>query len=128
MQSDTRYDDLVTEVKTCLRHSISLATAAGIPAERIAIDPGIGFGKNISGNLEIIRRLSEFTEFGHPVLLGPSRKSFIGKILGRELDDRVHGTAAVVAIAVANGASILRVHDVKEMRDVAVVAMTISRP
>jgi dihydropteroate synthase len=85
----------------------------------MAVDPGIGFAKGAAQNLEILRRLREFTGLGLPVLAGTSRKSFIGRVLNREIDQRLFGTAATVALAVANGASILRVHDVREMRDVA---------
>ena len=127
MQSNTAYDDLIAEITAFLQQSLSLASAAGIAAERIVVDPGIGFGKSVEGNLEIVRRLAEFADLGHPILLGPSRKSFIGKVLGRESDARLYGTAAAVAIAVANGATILRVHDVKEMRDVADMAKALSK-
>lgn len=126
MQSKTVYDDLVGEIMQSLWHSVSLASEAGISLERIAVDPGIGFGKEAGQNLEILRRLREFTSLGLPVLAGPSRKSFIGRILNRDLDQRLHGTAASVALAVANGAAILRVHDVREMRDVADMAYAIS--
>lgn len=120
MQQNTLYDDLMAEVSSCLRSSISLAKEAGVAGNRIAIDPGIGFGKDSAGNLELLRRLNELSGFGHPILVGTSRKSFIGKVLGRELtDDRLFGTAATVALSVINGASILRVHDVLAMRDVA---------
>lgn len=123
MQQDTQYDDLLAEVCSSLRSSIAVAGEAGIPDDCIAIDPGIGFGKDCSGNLELLQRLGELSCFGRPILVGSSRKSFIGKVLGRELtDDRLFGTAATVALAVANGATILRVHDVAAMRDVADMA------
>ena len=126
MQQDTEYCDLMTEVMGGLRDSVSRALAAGVKRERIAIDPGIGFGKDLSGNLEILRRLRELTALGLPVLVGTSRKSFIGKILARQdASERTFGTAATVALAVANGAQILRVHDVQEMRDVADLAHAI---
>lgn len=128
MQANTAYGDIIAEITASLRGSLALAASAGIAADRIAVDPGIGFGKSVSGNLEIVRRLAEFAELGRPVLVGPSRKSFIGKVLGRESDDRLYGTAAVVAVALVNGASIFRVHDVKEMRDVADMARALSRP
>ncbi|MSN24458.1 MAG: dihydropteroate synthase [Geobacter sp.] len=123
MQKNTGYVDLMSEIADGLRSSVSLALEAGVASERIAIDPGIGFGKDADGNLEILRRLRELTGMGLPILIGTSRKTFIGKILGREpLSERLFGTAATSALAVANGASILRVHDVRAMRDVADVA------
>jgi dihydropteroate synthase len=90
--------------------------------ERIIVDPGIGFGKDIDGNLEIIRRLREFSTLGRPILLAASRKNFIGRVTGKDPADRLYGTAAVVAVAICNGAAVVRVHDVKEMRDVADMA------
>jgi len=125
MQQDTGYDDLLAEVIRGLARSVEIAVAAGIERNRIAVDPGIGFGKDAAGNLEILRRLRELTGLGLPVLIGTSRKGFIGKILERETNERIHGTAATVALAIANGASILRVHDVREMRDVADMANAI---
>ncbi len=119
MQKNTIYSSLVGEVTTFLHAVMERAEAAGVATERIVLDPGVGFGKSTAGNLEIIRRLAEFTALGRPVLVGPSRKSFIGATLGRETGERLHGTAAAVAVAIVNGASILRVHDVWEMRDVA---------
>jgi dihydropteroate synthase len=121
MQSDTRYDDLMTEVKEYLLESLALAQQAGIAPSRIAVDPGIGFGKSVQGNLELIRRLSELLPLGHPILVGPSRKSFIGSVLGANDRDRIFGTAATVAVSILNGASIVRVHDVAAMRDVSVM-------
>lgn len=126
MQSHTVYEDLMGEVIAGLRCSLDYAVSAGVERERIAIDPGIGFAKDAAGNLEILRRLREFTSFGLPLLVGTSRKSFIGKILGRDTDERLVGTAATVALAVANGANILRVHDVRAMRDAADMAHAIA--
>ena len=128
MQSNTAYEDMIAAIAAFLRKSLELAASAGIAASRIVVDPGIGFGKSVAGNLEIVRRLREFAALGRPVLVGPSRKSFIGKVIGREPDDLVYGTAAAVAVALVNGASIFRVHDVKEMRDVADMALALSRP
>lgn len=126
MQQDTVYPDLMFEVTESLRYSVSLAQEAGIARERIAVDPGIGFAKECNGNLEILRRLDELRTLGLPVLVGSSRKSFIGTVLGRPLSfDRLFGTAATVAIAVTNGASILRVHDVRAMRDAADMARAV---
>jgi dihydropteroate synthase len=118
MQKETDYSSMISEIFEALRQSVSRAEAAAIARERVVIDPGIGFGKNAAGNMEILRRLAEFKATGCPILVGTSRKSFIGHILGRETGERVFGTAATMAIALANGASIFRVHDVKEMRDV----------
>jgi dihydropteroate synthase len=125
MQSHACYEDLLGEVSAELRCSLDRAVSAGVERERIVIDPGIGFAKDAAGNLEILRRLREFTSLGLPLLVGTSRKSFIGKTLGRETVERMAGTAATVALAVANGASILRVHDVRAMRDAADMAHAI---
>jgi dihydropteroate synthase len=122
MQANTRYRDLVAEVKGYLAQSLALAEAAGIPACRIAVDPGLGFGKSVEGNLELVRRLGELRSLGRPILVGPSRKSFIGAVTGKGDGERLFGTAAVVAVSIVNGASIVRVHDVAAMRDVAVMA------
>jgi dihydropteroate synthase len=123
MQQDTSYPDMMGEIIAGLGASLVLAKEAGVSGDRIAIDPGIGFGKGAAGNLEILRRLAELSGFGLPVLTGPSRKSFIGAVLGREqTGDRLFGTAAAVALSVSHGASILRVHDVRAMRDVADMA------
>ena len=127
MQQNTGYTDLTGEIMQGLRNSVETAVTAGIERERIAVDPGIGFGKNSRGNLEILRRLSEFSSLGLPLLVGTSRKAFIGTITGREIGDRLHGTAATVALAVAHGASILRVHDVRAMRDVADMAHAVMK-
>ncbi|WP_366919065.1 dihydropteroate synthase [Geobacter sp.] len=128
MQLSTGYGDIVAEVLAFLEESLSIARSARIPAERVVVDPGIGFGKSKEGNLEILRRMREFAILGRPVLLGTSRKGFIGKVLGREVDERLFGTAATVALGVAEGASIFRVHDVKAMRDVADMAHAIAYP
>ncbi|MFA5867916.1 MAG: dihydropteroate synthase [Actinomycetota bacterium] len=122
MQADPVYDSMMSEISGYLRDKAQDAIGAGIAPNKIIIDPGIGFGKTVEHNLEIIRRVREFKSLGHPVLIGPSRKSFIGKILGLEPDQRLEGTAAAVAACVAGGASIVRVHDVKEMARVARVA------
>jgi dihydropteroate synthase len=129
MQQNIAYDDLMAEITAGLSASCSSAHAAGITDEYIAIDPGIGFGKSAAGNVELIRRLAELSGFGLPILTGPSRKSFIGTILDRpRMNDRLFGTAAAVALSVSHGASILRVHDVREMRDVADMAHALSHP
>ena len=116
MQKAPRYKDLIGEITGVLRKSVEIAKGAGIGDDRIVIDPGIGFGKTAGHNLEILRRLREFKSLGYPILVGPSRKSFIGKITGADIADRVFGTAAASAVAVTNGANIVRVHDVREIR------------
>lgn len=128
MQQDTRYDNLIGEICDSLRNLRDSAITHGISSECIAIDPGIGFAKDVAGNLEILRRMREFTSLGQPLLIGSSRKSFIGTTLGRETGDRLYGTAATVATAVINGASIIRVHDVRAMRDVVDMAHAIATP
>jgi dihydropteroate synthase len=128
MQQDTGYSDMMAEISAALLGSLSVARAAGIASDCIAIDPGIGFGKDVAGNMELVRRLGELSGFGLPILVGPSRKGFIGTVLGRTAaDDRLFGTAAVVALSVSHGAAILRVHDVRAMRDVADMAHAIAQ-
>ncbi len=127
MQQDTGYTDLVGEVLAYLRQSLDTALEAGVEEGRLAIDPGIGFGKSAEGNLEILRRLSELHCLGRPVLLGTSRKSFIGKVLNQpEPQRRLHGSNATVALGVARGAQIFRVHDVGPARDTALMAWAVS--
>ena len=114
--AETNYADVAREVGAHLRERAAFARAAGISEYNIILDPGIGFGKNVEQNLELLRRLRELTEIGYPLLVGTSRKSTIGKVLGGlAVGDRIEGTAATVAISIANGAAIVRVHDVKEM-------------
>jgi dihydropteroate synthase len=127
MQSLAAYDDLFAELLAALRERIARAIGAGVPEESLLVDPGIGFGKRLEHNLEILRRLPEIRSLGHPIVVGPSRKSFIGAITGRAPSDRAFGTAAAVAAAVFGGASVVRVHDVAEMRDAALVAAAIAR-
>lgn len=118
-QKGTEYQDLIGDMVEYFRGSLEVALAAGIPLERIIVDPGIGFGKTVEQNLEAIRRLGELRCLGRPILLGTSRKSLIGKTLNLPANQRVEGTAATVAVGIANGADIIRVHDVKEMARVA---------
>lgn len=126
MQQDTSYDNLLGEVLASLKNSADLALQAGVTAGQIAVDPGICFAKDLQGNLVLLRRLSELHCLGYPLLVGTSRKSFIGKVLQKpEPHDRLFGTAATVALAVQHGAQILRVHDVAAMRDVALMANAI---
>ncbi|MBN2233240.1 MAG: dihydropteroate synthase [Deltaproteobacteria bacterium] len=117
MQREPHYDDVVAEILAELQEMVNRAVAAGVARERIIIDPGIGFGKTLEHNLTIMRCLGEFHSLGLPVLLGTSRKSFIGRITGREVDDRLAGTLATLAHAVAKGVQIVRVHDVAAARD-----------
>jgi dihydropteroate synthase len=120
MQQNPQYEDVVRDISRYFEERLALAERAGIPRENIWLDPGIGFGKTVEHNLEILRRLREFTAFGLPILIGTSRKSFIGKILGDlPPEERLEGTAATVAIAIMNGANAVRVHDVREMVRVA---------
>jgi dihydropteroate synthase len=128
MQADTCYADLVAEVGVALQASVARAMAAGVKAERIAVDPGIGFGKDVAGNLELLRRLHEFAVLGRPLLLGTSRKSFIGRVLG--LEDpaaRQAGTLATVALGVASGVRLFRVHEVGPAREAALMAWAVCR-
>jgi dihydropteroate synthase len=113
------YQNLIEEVRRELMDSVLLARAAGIPDERIILDPGIGFGKTVEHNLELINRLNEIRELGFPVLLGPSRKSFIGFTLDLPPGQRVEGTAAAIAVGIVRGADIVRVHDVLQIARVA---------
>lgn len=121
MQRDPRYDALFPEIVAGLSARIASAVAAGIDREKILIDPGIGFGKRLRDNLAL-HRLGELSPLERPIVFGPSRKRFLGDITGAPEGERAFGTAASVAIAVMNGAHVLRVHDVKEMRDVVLVA------
>ena len=113
------YEDLLADVIRELRESVELALSSGVSRERILVDPGVGFGKTVEQNLELLERLAELRALGHPILLGPSRKSFIGFTLDLPPDQRVEGTAATVALGIARGADIVRVHDVREMVRVA---------
>ena len=121
------YEDLIEDVKRELLASVALAVRAGVEESRIMLDPGVGFGKTREHNLELINRLDEIRALGFPVLLGPSRKSFIGFTLDLPADQRVEGTAATVAVGVARGADIIRVHDVREMARVAKMTDAIVR-
>ncbi|MCJ7432904.1 MAG: dihydropteroate synthase [Anaerolineales bacterium] len=123
----SEYQNLIEDVKRELMDSVTLARAAGIPDEHIILDPGIGFGKTVDHNLELINRLDEIRALGFPILLGPSRKSFIGFTLDLPADQRVEGTAAAIAIGIARGADIIRVHDVEHMRRIAKLTDAIVR-
>ena len=127
MQREVHYDDVVAEVLEFLEQRVGYALAAGIARERITIDPGIGFGKSVGHNLELLSRLEEITALGLPVLIGTSRKSFLGVVTGKPSDDRLPGTIATCVMAFERGASMFRVHDVGPVADaLAVAAATVS--
>jgi len=121
------YDNLIEDIRRELLESVAIAHAAGVPDEHILLDPGIGFGKTVEQNLELLDRLAEIRDLGYPVLCGPSRKSFIGYTLNLPPDQRLEGTAAAVALCIARGADIVRVHDVEFMARVARMADAITR-
>ena len=127
MQQEPSYVSLFEEILAALSGRMEAAEAAGIPGDRIMIDPGVGFGKRLSDNLALHRHLSDLRNLGKPILFGPSRKSFIGKLTGREPGDRISGSLASVAIAVLGGAHVLRVHDVKETKEAICVAAAVMR-
>jgi dihydropteroate synthase len=123
MQDDPRYDDVVSEVKAFLEERLAHAVAQGIEEERVWLDPGIGFGKTVEHNLELLRRLDEIVAIGRPVAIGTSRKSFLGKLAGgRDETDRLPGTIATNVLALERGATIFRVHDVAQNADALHVA------
>ena len=126
-QRDVQYKDIMAAVVESLMRGINLALDAGVAWENIIIDPGIGFGKTLEGNLEVLRRLSELKSLGRPILLGTSRKSMIGLVLDLPVDERLEGTAATVALGIANGADMIRVHDVLQMKRVAKMADAVVR-
>lgn len=125
MQDKPSYDNVLAEVKVFLKERMDMAVAYGIPKERIIIDPGIGFGKRLEDNLRLINNLTTFRELGRPILVGPSRKSFIGKILDLPTEDRLEGTIASAVLCMVRGAAILRVHDVKAVKRAVLVAEAI---
>jgi dihydropteroate synthase len=128
MQVNPTYEALIDEVFTFLHGRLAVARAGGIAAERLLIDPGIGFGKGARHNLELLRKLHHFHALGRPIVIGTSRKAFIGWILGAEVDERLEGTAATVAAAIVHGADIVRVHDVLAMARVARMMDAVMRP
>jgi dihydropteroate synthase len=129
MQEDPRYDDVVSDVKAFLEQRLAFAVGEGVSEERVTLDPGIGFGKTLAQNLELLRRLDEIAAIGRPVLVGTSRKSFLGRLTGRDVDDRLAGTIATNVLAYARGASVFRVHDVAPVRDaLTVAAATVAAP
>ncbi len=125
MQENPTYEDVVDEVRSFLAERIAFATAEGIAEERIWVDPGIGFGKTVDHNLVLLRRLGELRELGRPIVVGTSRKSFIGTLTGREVSERVGGTVASSVLAARAGAEVLRVHDVAAVREAMLVAEAI---
>ena len=126
-QRELTYREIIPEVISSLKRGIDLAQDAGVARENIIIDPGIGFGKTLEGNLEIMRRLGELKELGRPILLGTSRKSMIGMVLDLPPEQRLEGTAATIALGIAGGTDIVRVHDVLEMGRVARMSDAIIR-
>jgi dihydropteroate synthase len=125
MQEDPRYDDVVADVKAFLAERLEAAVSAGIAEERVWLDPGIGFGKTAAHNMELLRWLGELRELGRPLVVGTSRKSFIGKVDGSPAQERLGGTIASSVLAAAEGADVLRVHDVAEVRQALAVAAAI---
>ena len=123
MQDDPRYDDVVDDVRAFLEERVEFAVREGVREERIIVDPGIGFGKTLEHNLELLRRLDRIATIGFPVVIGTSRKSFLGRLTGREdPHDRVAATVATTVLALERGASVFRVHDVAPTRDALAVA------
>jgi dihydropteroate synthase len=129
MQDDPRYDDVVSEVKAFLEERLAFAVREGVPEERVQLDPGIGFGKTLEHNLELLRRLDEIAAIGRPVVIGVSRKAFLGRLTGREdARERVAATVAANLIAFERGATVFRVHDVAPTRDALAVAAATLAP
>ena len=122
MQVDPQYDDLIQEVINYFQKQIDFCRDNGVPKSKIILDPGIGFGKRLNDNFILIRELKRFTELGYPVLIGPSRKSFIGLTLDLPVEQRFEGTAAAITAGIMNGARIIRVHDVLEMKRVQIIS------
>lgn len=125
MQDEITYGDLIGDIEDYFESRLARASAAGIDRERIIVDPGIGFGKTVAHNYRILRELSRFCDLGHPILVGTSRKSFLGAVVDRPPSERIWGTAATVAASIMTGADILRVHDVEQMVQVARVTEAI---
>jgi dihydropteroate synthase len=129
MQADPRYDDVVSEVRAFLEERLAFATGEGVPEERVWLDPGIGFGKTVEHNLELLRRLDEIVAIGRPVVVGTSRKSFLGKLTGgRPESERLPATIATNVLALERGASVFRVHDVAPLADALRVAAATVAP
>ncbi len=127
MQRDPRYDDVVDDVRAFLEERLSWAVGEGVPEHLVMLDPGIGFGKTVAHNLELLRRLGELCTIGRPIVIGTSRKSFLGTLSGRPTGERLGGTIASNVLALERGASVFRVHDVAPVRDaLALAAATVS--
>ncbi len=127
MQRDPRYADVVSDVKAFLSERMEAAVRAGVAEERIQLDPGIGFGKTLEHNLELLRRLGELTDLGRPLVIGTSRKTFLGRITGRDVTERVYATVATCVLALERGATVFRVHDVAAVSDaLKVTAATVA--
>ena len=122
MQVNPHYDNIIDEIISYFEKRINLCLDYGIPKTHIILDPGIGFGKQLNDNFTIIRELNTFIELGYPILIGPSRKSFIGLTLDLPVNDRMEGTAAAITASIMNGARIIRVHDVLEMKRVQIIS------
>jgi dihydropteroate synthase len=127
MQQSPHYKDVVSDIVQFLAERAQWAIDHGVARDRIVIDPGIGFGKTLQHNLDLLANLHAFRQLGFPLLVGPSRKGFIGQLTDQSVDARAWGTASVIALAVQEGANILRVHDVGPMKDVVNVAIAIAR-
>jgi dihydropteroate synthase len=128
MQADPRYDEVVSDVKAFLEERLAFAVGEGVPEEKVWLDPGIGFGKTLEHNLELLRRLDEIVAIGRPIVIGTSRKSFLGKITGRAEKERLPGTIATNVMAYERGAQVFRVHDVAPVADaLRVAAATVAR-
>lgn len=125
MQRDVVYEDLIGEVRACLEGALRVAEERGCAPEQVVIDPGIGFGKSVEGNLELLGRLDEFVALGRPILIGPSRKSFVGRLLDVPTEERLEGTIAACVMALERGARIFRVHDARPVRRALDVAEAI---
>lgn len=125
MQDDPTYGDVVSEVRDYLAEAVEHAVREGVPEEMILVDPGIGFGKTVEHNLELIGHLGELRRIGRPIVVGASRKRFIGTITGRDVGERLGGSIAAAVLALARGADVLRVHDVEETRDAILLAESI---
>jgi dihydropteroate synthase len=122
MQLNPKYDNIIDEIMSYFEKQINLCLDYGIPKSHIILDPGIGFGKQLNDNFILIRELNSFADLGYPILIGPSRKSFIGLTLDLQVDERLEGTAAAITASIINGARIVRVHDVLEMKRVQIIS------
>ena len=126
-QDNTIYKNLIKDIKSKFNRTINFAVAKGVKKQNIILDPGIGFGKTSAQNINVMKNLNQFQGLGHPLLIGTSRKSFIGHVLDASIEDRLEGTAATVALAIQSGVDIVRVHDVKEMVKISRMADAIIR-